>query len=138
MKILKKIEIKNHQQEVERLAEIIEENENEFGLSPKSIYEINLSLDEIITNIISYAYTDSSEHIINVTFYREDSYLKIAIDDDGVPFNPLEAKVPDLESPIEDCPIGGLGLHLVRKMMDDVSYRHDNNRNILTLTKKTM
>ena len=89
--------------------------------------------DELLTNIISYAYRDDKEHSIGIKVELSPDRLKVSMVDDGIPFNPLGVEEPDMALPLEDRKIGGLGIHLVRKMMDKVSYRRRIDRNVITV-----
>jgi anti-sigma regulatory factor (Ser/Thr protein kinase) len=91
--------------------------------------------DELLGNIINYAYTDEQEHTIEVRVEFFGDRLTVTIEDDGIPFNPLEKDTPDTELPLEERKIGGLGIHLVRNMMDKVSYQRRITKNRLTLVK---
>ena len=106
-----------------------------MGLSKKCIFEANLALDELFTNIISYGFDDKNEHTIRITISLQNDELVFNIEDDGMPFNPTEAETPDLECTIEECRIGGLGIHLAKNLMDEVCYQRCKDKNILTLKK---
>jgi anti-sigma regulatory factor (Ser/Thr protein kinase) len=108
-----------------------------IGLSKKLIFEINLALDELFTNIISYGFKDEEEHIIKVTIKPQNEELCLCIEDDGVPFNPIDFETPDVACSVENCKIGGLGIHIMRKLMDEICYQRCDDKNILTL-KKTL
>ena len=130
------IQLKNNLTELERLSQIV----NEFGeahrLSPKTLYALNLSLDEILTNIIYYGYDDTNEHPVIIRVSLKDEELTAEVEDDGKPFNPLEAEKPDLEKPLEERQVGGLGIHLVMNLMDTVEYKRQGNKNLLVMKKK--
>jgi serine/threonine-protein kinase RsbW len=96
---------------------------------------LNLVLEEAISNIISYAYNDSHEHTISVEISLEGDLLTILIIDDGIPFNPASHLPPDTSLPATERPVGGLGILLISKIMDSVQYSRENNLNILTLSK---
>ncbi len=100
------------------------------------VLSMNFALEEIITNIISYGYQDSQEHGIDLRLSVENGSLIAEVEDDATPFNLLEAKDPDLSLPMEDRPIGGLGIHLTKKMMDELHYEHRDGKNVLRLSKK--
>jgi phosphoserine phosphatase RsbU/P len=128
--------LKNDIAEIQRLNQIVTEFADKHNLAPELVYRVNLALEEIVTNVISYGYEDSSEHEISVRLSWNDPCIEIEIKDDGRPFNPLEAPPPDIEQSLLEREIGGLGIHLVRKMMDDLEYRRDNDQNILLLKSK--
>lgn len=98
--------------------------------------QMRLVAEEALVNVISYAYGDRCGDIGIETVLADDGSLKIEVSDDGIAFNPLEKDEPDLDAPIEERQIGGLGIFMINEIMDDVSYRRENDRNILTLLKK--
>ena len=91
-------------------------------VSPEVSYFVSLALEELVTNCIKYGYDDTNEHIIDVLLSLTDKTLTMIVVDDGHEFDPLLAPGPDLNLPIEDRPIGGLGIHLLRQMADDITY----------------
>ena len=127
----------NDLREIAVAADKIEEFCSVKGIPPATAYAVNLSVDELLTNTISYGYEDSEEHRIDLMIRLDGDRLAIEISDDGVAFEPDSAEEPDTDAPIEDRPIGGLGIFLTRQMMDSFDYRRDEGRNIVTLTKKT-
>ena len=92
--------------------------------------------DELLNNIISYAYQDDEEHEIEVRVEAAGERLVVSIADDGIPFNPFDAAKPDTGLALEERTLGGLGIHLVLKVMDKVAYQRRTNKNVLTLVKK--
>src|SRR5690349_2616546 len=82
----------------------------------------NLALEEFVTNSIKYGYNDAEEHSIDVNIRLSEAELVLTLIDDGRPFNPLEAPEPQLDLPVEERPIGGLGIYMVRKMSDRMTY----------------
>jgi len=135
VEIQKEVTLVNKLSESERLSKIIEEKASQKNLTPKFVFEINVALDEVLTNIISYAYNDDDEHKILVRLFFPEDGLKIQIEDDGSAFNPLERAEPDITKSVMERPIGGLGIHMVRKLINELSYKRENNKNILTLIK---
>ena len=127
--------LKSNLAELETLCQQMEKFGQLLGLTKKCIFEINLALDELFTNIISYGFADDDEHMIRVTLTPQNKTLCLSIEDDGLPFNPIDAKEPDLECTVEDCKIGGLGIHLIRNLMDDICYERCGDKNVLTLKK---
>jgi anti-sigma regulatory factor (Ser/Thr protein kinase) len=91
--------------------------------------------DELINNVISYAYDDGAAHDIGVRVELTGDRLAITIVDDGVPFNPLVTSPPDPALPIEERKLGGLGIHLVRSTMDEFTYNRRTDSNVVVLVK---
>ena len=108
----------------------------EHGLTEEVSFEVHLALDELLTNTIDYGYDDDNEHRIDLLLRLESDTLTVEIADDGSAFDPLQAAEPDMGASIEDRARGGLGIYLVRKMMDSVAYRRQDGRNVVTLTKR--
>ena len=133
---VRELRFRNDLAEIARLGEAIEEFGEHCELPPGDIYKINLALDELITNLISYAYPDGGEHAIDLHLAYADGRLTAVLVDDAAPFDPLsEVAAPDLDAPLDERPIGGLGLHFVRTLMDECAYQRDGERNRLTLIK---
>lgn len=127
--------IRNDIREIERIADACQNFGEENGLSEKMVFDANLILEEIISNIIFYGYDDENEHEIVLEMNLDGENLKIRIQDDAKPFNPLESRTPDLDLPLEDRPIGGLGIYLTHKLVDNMEYKRTDGKNILTLNK---
>lgn len=128
--------LKNDLAEIQLLAEAVELFGQEKGLPSKLIFQVNLVLDEILTNAISYGYPEGGKHEIQVRLMMEGTKeLIIEVRDDGLPFNPLEADAPDINQDINERPIGGLGIHLVRQMTDEIAYQWKEGCNILVVKK---
>ncbi len=105
------------------------------GLDPKPCHEIELACDEILTNIMNYAYPESRGEI-SVRCGGDRRVFRVRISDSGIPFNPLKTRKPHLAGSIEERQIGGLGIFLARHLVDDIQYQRKKNRNVLTLYKK--
>lgn len=129
-------ELKSSLSELDRLCQSLETFGRKFGFSKKLIFEINLALDELFTNIISYGFKDDDEHVIKVTITPAKDELCLCIEDDGMPFNPIDFETPDVSCSVEECKIGGLGIHIMKKLMDDVCYERCGDKNVLNLKKK--
>lgn len=97
--------------------------------------KLKLACEEIVVNVTSYAYPECSDGFLDVDI-RKDDRIVIRFEDGGVPFNPLEHEDPDTTLSWDERPIGGLGIFLVRSMMDDVRYTYENQKNVLTIEKK--
>ena len=101
------------------------------GASAKRKFAVRLALDELLSNILKYAHDDGQVHPVAVRF-EPDEPAHLVLEDDGRPFNPLaDAPAPVLAGPVEDRPIGGLGLHLLQSMGLKLDYRRENGRNVL-------
>ena len=129
------VTITNNLDEIHTLTSVCEAFTEQLGFDSSEQYNLVLVAEEIITNIISYAYADETEHSIEVSLSYDNGLLTVIVTDDGRPFNPLDAPSPDLDASLEDRPIGGLGIALVKSLMDQVSYQRESNRNVLTLVK---
>lgn len=128
-------ELRNHLSELATLCEKMEGVGRALGLSQRCLFEINLALDELFTNIISYGFRDRSEHFIRVRISAERNVLTVVLEDDGIAFNPVERIPPERRCALEECEVGGLGIHLVKNLMDDVVYERRAGTNVLTLKK---
>jgi anti-sigma regulatory factor (Ser/Thr protein kinase) len=130
------ISLVNHRREIERLAGLVEHFGKAHRLAADDVSGINLLLDEIVVNIISHGYDDEREHQILVTLVLENGVLAIRVEDDGRPFNPLDVPGPNLDLPIEERPIGGLGIYIARSIADQMEHRREAGRNVLTMKKR--
>ncbi len=129
--------IESKHDELDRITAAIEELAEESGWPLELVYKINLVLEELTLNIMNYGYTDEEIHYIDLSVKTEDAKVTIEIVDDGRPFNPIsDAPQPDLEGPMMDRRIGGWGIHIVRTIMDDVSYSRADNKNRMKLVAK--
>ena len=127
--------LSNRLSELETLNKKIDTFALQAGIPNKCTLEIHLVLEELFTNIVSYGYDDDKDHWVNVTLSCENETMIIQIEDDGIPFNPLDFEKPDLQCPLGDREIGGLGIHLVRHYTKDCVYERRRNKNVLILKK---
>jgi anti-sigma regulatory factor (Ser/Thr protein kinase) len=103
----------------------------------KAQMQIDLAIDEIFTNIASYAYAPGTGNAtVTMDYDAESGMFSLTFCDSGVPYNPLQKEDPDVNLPAEERSIGGLGIFLVKKTMDDMRYEYRDGQNILTLMKK--
>lgn len=116
---------------IQFILETIENTPNKDKLSGK----LRLVSEEILVNIINYAYPEKLGNVyINTELLNNTLVLKII--DEGIKFDPLERQNPDITIPLEERTIGGLGIFMVKNIMDEISYSYENNKNILTMKKK--
>lgn len=127
--------LKNDMAEHARLSAALSEWAETEGIDPGLVTTFELAFDEILANITSYAYDDDGEHAIEVGCRWDGSTLSAEVADDGRAFDPLAAPEPDLEADLDEREVGGLGLFLVRQLMDDVAYRREGGRNRLSFAK---
>ena len=120
---------------LELMIRFVRNGAEKSSFSSKDMNRIQLAAEEVLVNIISYAYPDESGNI-KITYNIEaDKGLVIEFTDWGIPFDPLSLPEPDIEASIEDREIGGLGIYIMRSLMDEVDYRREVDRNILTVVK---
>ena len=100
-------------------------------------FDITLAVDELVTNTIGYGFDDDGERRIDIALRIESETLSVEIADDGKAFDPLQVPEPDFSAPLEERARSGLGIYLVRKTMDTVTYRREKGRNVVTLTRRT-
>lgn len=105
-------------------------------LSSDVAADLHVALDEVLTNIIKYGYTDNQAHEISIQLSIEDGVLVAEIEDDGRPFDPLILPDPDVKAPLRKRRVGGVGIHFVRKLMNDVNYKRVADRNHLVLKRR--
>ena len=96
---------------------------------------IRIVCDEVLANVIAHGFPDEAEHEIEVSIGVAEQWLVVTVSDDGIPFDPLAVAPPDTTQPLEQRSIGGLGIHLVRHLVDEVTYERRGDRNVLTLVK---
>jgi len=119
--------------ELSKLCLMIRDLLEKEKISPHTLYAVELSLEEMLTNIIKYGYDDKNTHEILVDASLTDRQIILSIEDDGHEFNPLERPDADISSQVTERKIGGVGLHLTRKMVKSMEYKRDNNKNILKI-----
>jgi serine/threonine-protein kinase RsbW len=130
------LRIDNRLPELDRMRSEVEKFLERGHVSGRVAHHILLTLDELVTNVITYAYASQGGRFIDVRLVRSHGFMDMTIEDEGKPFNPLEAPEPDLHAPAGSRCIGGLGIHFARKTMDDLNYERKNDKNILHIRKK--
>jgi anti-sigma regulatory factor (Ser/Thr protein kinase) len=136
-------ELRSDLSEIRRVAEEVEAFGSRNKLPEIVIGHVNLALDELLTNAISYGFDRAAAAggpvapLLKVTLRLDDERLVVEFVDNGKPFDPFKRADPDVSQSIEDREIGGLGIFLVRKLMDQVGYARVNGQNRVTLVKNT-
>ena len=129
------LDLPNDVQTVPQLAEFVDEICEASGFDMGTTMQMNLALEEAVVNVMNYAYPAGTEGKIHIEAQVNDIRLKFVITDSGVPFDPTVKGEADVTLSAEERPVGGLGIFLVRQIMDSINYERINDQNILTLRK---
>lgn len=132
----KTLRIKNDIHELSMMNQFLEEAGEELGLSTAFMMSLNLVMEEAVSNIIFYAYKGDVEDAVDISLVREGGELIVTLIDHGIAFDPTLRKDPDITLSAKDRPIGGLGIFLIKKIMDEVSYQRVDERNVFIMKKK--
>jgi serine/threonine-protein kinase RsbW len=129
------MELKNDLAELIRLRDWFSEWSGPLSIDPKTLFHLNLVCDELITNTILYGYEaeDTAKHHIEVCLTVDGSDIELLITDDGVSFDPLSLPSADITLDLDERAIGGLGIHFVREVMDEITYERIGERNTVRL-----
>jgi anti-sigma regulatory factor (Ser/Thr protein kinase) len=130
------IEINNDLDQITLVMSALEEYVARASVDMRTAQAAELALDELLNNSISYGFPDDGRHTISVELETQDDALQIKVVDDGVPFNPFEQTAPDLGGSVEERKLGGVGIHLVSKFMDECGYQRIDEKNVVTLLKR--
>jgi anti-sigma regulatory factor (Ser/Thr protein kinase) len=122
--------------EIPLVHEALDELAGRHGLPARCVARLHLALEEHLANIIAHGGKPGPAGSITVRFALEPAALRVEIEDDAVPFNPLEAPAVNTALPLEEKPLGGLGIHLIRKSVDELEYRRAGNRNVLVMKNR--
>ena len=136
VRLKRDLTLQNDIAQVPLLAQFVEEVCEEIGLDMSTTMQMNLALEEAVVNVMKYAYPHGIVGDIHIEAQANDVRLKFVISDNGTPFDPTAKAEVDTTLSAEERPIGGLGIHLVRKIMDSINYERTRNKNVLTLRKK--
>ncbi len=129
------IVVKNQPGEKQKVVEALEQFGRDHHLPPAVVHAADLALEEHLTNLMNYGFPDNREHEIEVRFTLDSQFI-IEVTDDGPPFNPLQLPPVDTSVPLEQRPIGGLGIHLIRRFMDGIEYGSEGGKNTLRMRKR--
>jgi anti-sigma regulatory factor (Ser/Thr protein kinase) len=126
----------NQPSELSRLHAIVAAFARENQITEKALAAMELALEEHVTNIIHYAYPDKDPHWIRVWLHSAPPWLEALVEDDGKAFDPLTHPAVDTTIALEHKPVGGLGIHMMRRSTDEMTYRREAGKNVLTLRKR--
>ena len=127
------LQIHNDLAEINTLIEAFEEFSEKAGIPMPVAMKVNIAFDDLLTNIISYAFPEGDDHEITIRAEKSTDRLLIAVEDDGLPFDPFAQSEADTSLSVDEREIGGLGIHLVKNLMDDASYERHLDSNVVTL-----
>ena len=122
--------------EISKLATFIDEIGEEFSLAPDVVFNLNLVLEEAVINVINYAYPKEEHQSIYLSATLHEGSIVFVLTDTGKEFDPTQAPEADITLSAEERPIGGLGIFLIRQIMNEVKYQRIDGKNVLTLEKK--
>ncbi len=125
----------NDIQQIPQLADFVGIIAEEMGLEQSLAMGLNLALEEAVTNVILYAYPPGSDGLVDIEAIMRAKSLEFIISDSGIPFDPTQAPMADVTLNVAERPIGGLGIYLVRSIMDSVKYERKDGQNFLSMTK---
>lgn len=131
-----KLLLKNQLSEITRLGDELDKFGLENNINKELINTINFVLDEIVTNVIMYAYPEGELNYVELDIDIIDEYIVMKVIDSGKKFDPTEIKDPDISKDLTEREIGGLGIYLVKNSVDKIEYEYIDNKNVLTIYKK--
>ena len=131
-----RLALRNDIDEIPRLHALIQSIAEETDMDHALAMSLNLALEEAVSNVMLYAYPEGSQGVVDIEAAVRDDRIDFSVSDSGVPFDPTAAADPDLAADLKDRPIGGLGIFLVKRIMDEVTYTRKGDKNILSMTKK--
>lgn len=130
-----KLTLNNQVEQISLLAGFIDTIVDEAGIDPSLSMNLNLALEEAVTNVVLYAYPEGTEGSVDIDAQIMDNVITFTITDSGVPFDPTQKEDADITLSAEERPIGGLGIFLVKQLMDSVSYQRTSGKNVLVMSK---
>ncbi len=133
--IERRLTLPNNIETIPQLNEFIDSVAEEAGLDMSFTMSLNLALEEAVVNVMTYAYPEGTAGTVDIDIKTNGEQFTCVISDSGTPFDPTQTPDADTTLSAEERPIGGLGIFLVRQIMDDLRYQYVDNKNVLTLTK---
>lgn len=126
-----KLDLKVMMEEIDRVRAFVFSMADEAGLGKLQTHQLHLIVEEAVANVVNY----SGATMMSLSAWLEGDSIFVSVTDDGVPFDPTQYPSPNLNVPVEERKIGGLGIHYIHKMSDEVTYRREDGKNILTMRK---
>lgn len=122
---------------LDRVLAFVEGQMEALDASPRARMQVNIAVEEIFVNIAHYAYAPGTgSAVVRAAIEQDPPAIAITFVDSGIPYDPLAKPDPDVTASVKDRPIGGLGIFMVKKIMDGVEYRRQDGTNVLTIRKK--
>ena len=132
----KRLVLPNDIETIPQLNEFIDLVAEEVGLDMSLTMSLNLAMEEAVVNVMDYAYPDGQKGNVDIEVTADQEWMTFVITDTGIAFDPTTKEDADTTLSAEERPIGGLGIFLVRQLMDDINYKREGNKNVLTLRKR--
>jgi sigma-B regulation protein RsbU (phosphoserine phosphatase) len=132
----KTLTVANRLSDMQTVTALLKQLGEQWSIPQKALMQLQLAVEEAVVNIISYAYPEKETGLIDISFERNDNRITVEIADGGKPFDPTATPPPDITLSAEERPVGGLGIFLVKNIMDEVAYRREEKKNILTMSYK--
>jgi len=129
-----RVSVANDVREVRRINNALGDFLAEEGVPGRTIHHVRLVVEELVVNVVRYAYGDQATHKIGVDVRTEPRRVVVTVEDDGRPFNPNDVPAPQLRESLEARRVGGLGIHLVKKLSRELTYTRENDRNRVRAT----
>lgn len=130
-----RLRVRNHLDDLAVVSAYVERRLSELGVNPGTITEVQIAVDEAITNVIQHSYCPGQRGKIEISCEMLGNHLRVTIRDDGKPFDPTVYQCdPDTESELEMRNEGGLGIYFMRQLMDDLQYEYSEHEGLTTLT----
>ena len=133
--VVRHLTLHNDIRQISLLPGFLEEATRDMDIDPSVTTQLNLALEEAVANVISYAYPEGTDGTVDIDAKRDGNSLSFVISDSGKAFDPTARESVDISAGVDERPVGGLGIHLIREIMDTVSYERREGKNILTITK---
>ncbi|MBP5776026.1 MAG: ATP-binding protein [Prevotella sp.] len=133
---MKHLTLPNDIEAIHQLNEFIDKFCEEEGIGMNIAMSLNLAIEEAVVNVMNYAYPVGTVGYVDIEAEADEKNVTFVISDTGKPFDPTRKEEPDITLSAEERPVGGLGIHLVRQIMDTITYDYADHKNILTLRKK--
>lgn len=135
MKVIKEIKLKNQVGELEHVLQFVEKIGEELALDTELVMNLKLVMEEMVSNIIFYAYPEGAEGAIELSVGGDEKELTFLLSDEGLEYDPTLKEDPDLDVNPAERRLGGMGIFIVKNLMDSISYQRHDGKNLLTMKK---